>query len=137
MIKWRIYYGDGSSYDESSGKPKFAPKVNVQCISVNEHGTKTYQAAEDVGHVVLHDWDYYIYQEDTGWFGVKNVTDLVDHVLHSSHKIQAVLKARSIPTGQFREIYKRAWEDPDFPEKNATRSDEADQHFGVPNEHKK
>ena len=66
MIKWRIYYGDGSSYDESSGKPKFAPKVNVQCISVNEHGTKTYQAAEDVGHVVLHDWDYYIYQEDTG-----------------------------------------------------------------------
>jgi len=132
MINWRIYYGDGTTFDNTQGRPEDAPKLNVQCIAVNERGTKTFKAVLDVGHVVLHDWDYYIYQEDTGWFGVREVVDLVDHVLHSSHKIKAVGKARSIPTGEFKAIYKQAWRDPDFPKKTSYRKDEADQHFGRP-----
>jgi hypothetical protein len=137
VINWRIYYGDGSVYDDSYGKPEYAPKLNVQCIVVNEKGSKSYDAELellDVGRLVLHDWEYYIYQEDTGWFGVSNLVDMVDHVLHSAHKIRCLLKARTLPTAEFKKIYKRAWNDPDFPPKSALRSDEAPQHFGDPNE---
>jgi len=132
MINWRIYYGNNSVYDNSYGKLQYAPKLNVQCIVVNEYASKTVPGAEEVGRIILHDWDYYLYQDHTGWFGVKNETDLIDHVLHSSHLIKTVLKARSIATADFRKIYSRAWKDPDFPIKSAIRKDEAFLHFGEP-----
>lgn len=138
MVNWRIYYGDGSVYDNTYGKPEYAPKLNVQCVVVNDQGTHSYDKelqSMEVGRLVLHDWEYYIYMDDTGWFGVNNLVDMVDHVLHSVHKIRCVLKARTLPTIEFKNIYKRAWNDPDFPPKSALRSDEApQQHFGDPNE---
>lgn len=135
-INWRIYYGDGSVYDNSYGHPEGAPKLNVQCVVVDEKGTATYDNEldnEDVGRLVLHDWEYYVYTDDTGWFGLPNLVDLLDHVVHSVHKIRCVLKARTLPTNVFRKIYKTAWFDPDFPPKSAIRKDEAPIHMGEPN----
>lgn len=133
QLHWRIYYDDGKVYDNSYGLPRYAPKTGVQCVVVNNEGSFSYDAEmEQVGRLVLHDWEYYVYMKDTGWFGVLNIVDLVDHILHSSHEIECVLKARTVPTHVFKEIYKRAWNDPDFPLKSAIRKDEAPQHFGVP-----
>ena len=135
MIKWRIYYGDGSVYDDSYGKPQFAPKVNVQCVVVNHEASRAYDAeldVLDVGRLVLHDWEYYIHHKTMGWIGLKNTVDLLDHVLHDVANIDVVLKARTLATDEFRKIYKRAWNDPDFPPKSAIEKREAEQHFGDP-----
>lgn len=127
-----MYYGNGDTFDNSDGSPENAPKLNTQCIVTNDKGSKTFKAVEEVGKLVLHDWDYYIYTDKMGWFGVRNLVDLVDHVVDDCNSIRAVLKARSIDTEMFREIYNKAWRDEDFPRKSAIRSDEADQHFGLP-----
>lgn len=137
MINWRIYYGDGKVYDNTYGKPELAPKLNVQCVVVNESGSHAYDRElvnMEVGRLVLHDWEYYVHMNDTGWFGVPALVDLLDHVLHSSHKIDCVLKARTIPTSQFKKIYTKAWNDPDFPLKSGIRKEEAPLNFGNPND---
>lgn len=33
MSRWRIYYGDGTTYSDRDGGPEFAPAINVQVIA--------------------------------------------------------------------------------------------------------
>jgi hypothetical protein len=60
MLNWRIYYGDGSTFDNTNGPPEAAPCGGVQFVAYND---------EDNRPRLCHDKDYYIF-EDGRWFGV-------------------------------------------------------------------
>jgi len=110
-VEWRIYYGDGSTYDE--GLLINAPAVNVRCIVVRDPE----QGSNSLGRVILTSWDYYLYVPGRGWYGVNGEVDLIDHLLHECPI--RVLKGRLLATGKYDEIRKRAIADPDFPRKSA------------------
>lgn len=123
MIKWRIYYGDHSTFDSLMGEPEDAPSTNVQCVSLGKTETQTDAMVEEMGHAVVHSWQYYMYKEGMGWFGIFTDFDLVDHFMADAHLIRAVCKARTIPIADYKKIFSKACNDPDFPIKTAWKED--------------
>ena len=115
-LGWRIYYGDGSTYDENDGPPAEAPKRNVQAIVVTD---------DAVGFAVMESFDFYWYdpvdREPDEWYGGDRF-GLFDYLIRPGSKI--VLFGRSIPTAEYEAIVKAAREDPDFPRKSATNPSE-------------
>jgi len=133
MLSWRIYYGDGTTFDNTCGAPCNAPPLNCQCVVVNTRASTVYRQLEDTGRMVLHGWDYCLYRSGIGWFGLDNLIDLVDYILFEVNNVEAVLKGRSISLTAFKDIYRRAWLDKDFPPKSAISKEEAptNKHFGA------
>lgn len=60
MINWRIYYGDGSTFDNEDGGPEHAPCGGVQYVAWYD---------VDNRRRLAHSSDYYIFEQDR-WFGV-------------------------------------------------------------------
>jgi len=115
MIDWRIYYGDETTFDSTQGNPNDAPTLNI--VSIVSMEKKGFKEVHDVGRIVFHQWDYYIYRTSIGWYGVKGEVDLLDHLLSSFKDIEVILKARMVELNTFKKIFKRSIEDPDFPRK--------------------
>ena len=55
-MRFRIYYGDGTTY---SGDPFLAPSSGVQAVAVEEGD----------GFVIRAGKDHYCWKEDNGWIG--------------------------------------------------------------------
>ena len=113
-MEWRIYYGDGSTYDSSQGPPASASGYNVQAIIQPDRS----RPGGNVGTVVLHLHDWYYYRRDSGMWCGGDLTGLLDQLLSRS-PIEAVCQGRLIPRNQFDQIIARAMNDPDFPRKSA------------------
>jgi hypothetical protein len=113
-MDWRIYYGDGTTYSQADGGLADAPALDVQAIVVPD---------DEVGRVVLTRHDYYWFESagrpGPGWWG-GDLFGLFDFLMRSG----LVKFGRSIPTAQFREVYRRAVEDPGFPRKSAIKEGE-------------
>jgi hypothetical protein len=136
-MKWRVYYGDGSTFD---GVPEDAPTWDVQAI-VQPH--------IESGRYIICLYDYYIYREGR-WFGVDNV-GAIDYLLHyvklgrqnpdgtfsiKQKKISSldfilygankghIKIGRMLRKERFQEIHRNADSDPDFPKRTAYRSNE-------------
>lgn len=107
-VEFRIYYGDGSTYE---GPIAGASPVDVQCIVVPDCRGSAYE----VGRLVLHSWDFYLYAEGS-WLGLNGTVDLVDHLLFRS--VEKVLKGRMIPHEKYEEILTRANKEKGFPRKS-------------------
>ncbi len=106
MTDWRIYYGDGETYD---GDPESAPAMNVQAIV---------QTNDEVGREILSKYDFYIFRDDK-WMGV-DWFGLVDQLMDLG-----ILKTgRTMRREEFTEVYRRAKDDPDFPTKSARLPEE-------------
>jgi len=114
--KWKIYYGDGSTYFSEEGPPEKAPKINVQVIIFED---KAHGWANISGQ------DYYVW-EDRGqgymWWGCDR-TGLDYYLFHSPGK-KVALMGRFIEDDHFDEILKRAMTDPDFSRKTGFRANE-------------
>lgn len=109
MINWRIYYGDGSVFDDSMGTPKEAPPLNVQVIVV---------ADENVGKQLLHLWDWY-YWDGEQWSGA-DIYGLLDQLMWNH--VTAIKQGRTLSQREFDAIKQRAIEDTDFsPKTGSTR----------------
>ena len=69
MLKWRIYYGDGSTWESLDGKP---PIRDVQVIV---------QSHPDVGWHTMCKYDYYVWWNER-WQGVDEIGlyDLLDEL---------------------------------------------------------
>lgn len=100
-LKWRIYYGDGSCFDSSMGKPEDAPPVNVQVIL---------QPHKENGRQTIHLWDWYYWYKDY-WYGA-DIWGLLDQLLWN--RVTAVKQGRMTTNEQYEEIMKKAISDPDF-----------------------
>ena len=114
-LAFRIYYGDGSTYD---GPPEGAPDQNVQAIIWNDPR----KGATDTGRVVLHQWDIYIYSDDIGWHGTNKYMDLLQHLGKGIGPggVRAVLTGRWISPEGYTAILERAKTDEGFDRKSAT-----------------
>lgn len=104
-MRWRIYYGDGTTADECDSPPC----RDVQAVV---------QADETVGREVITKHDFYLLV-DGRWIGV-DTFGLIDHCLESG----TVLAGRCLPTPQYRAIIEAALTDPAFPRKSAQYAEE-------------
>lgn len=105
-LEWRIYYDDGSTFDNLQGPPEKAPPFGVICI------IKTHK---DNGHSTLTKWDWYYYRTDVPtWFGSDNF-GLLDQLLHDdTNQIKGVKSGRTVMTSEYDKIIFKANNDSDF-----------------------
>jgi hypothetical protein len=57
-IKWRIYYADDTTFDNTQGTPEDAPCINVICIKFD---------AIDHGWAIVAFGNYYCYRDKEWW----------------------------------------------------------------------
>lgn len=132
-LSWRIYYDDGSTFDNAQSSPRDAPAYGVICIVF---------ANELIGRKIAHLKDFYYWVPDERqWWGSDifglldqmSLRDLVSRVgdqwsyLHYDlpmERDQLVYRliddgyiklGRSVSSVTFREIMEIADKDPDFP----------------------
>ena len=111
MLKWRIYYDDETTFDNTQGAPKAAPSFGVIAIP---------QPDPEVGRVVMHKWDWYYWRLDwKQWWG-SDLQGLLDNLLHNM-PITAIKQGRNVHNTVFRDIWARVIADPDFPIKSGQR----------------
>ena len=115
MIEWRIYYGDGSTFDSSQGPPEAAPPHNVIAVM---------QKNELTGRDVFNSWDWYLFKDGIGWWGY-DLHGVLDQVMNDpDRKIHGLIQGRTIPNEDFKWIIERARNDSDLPRKSADRKGE-------------
>lgn len=113
MLDWRIYYGDGSTFDSSQGPPHAAPALNVQAIAQ--------KADPGIGRRTCSRFDFYWYGDDGEWHGGDNF-GLWDYLATPGPKV--VKFGRVLPRLEFEKILSRAVMDPDLQPKVAWDSHE-------------
>lgn len=95
-MRWRIYYGDGSTFTDQDGAPWEAPRTNVQVIKT-ESGFQ-------------HSKDAYYWNEAFGWQGC-DTAGMYDYLM--SYRAPAVvLFGRSIRNEDFWALVGRAGREP-------------------------
>jgi len=113
MVKWRVYYDDGHTFDDRQGKACDAPGVGVICVVQRDPGT---------GRAILTGYDYYVCLGDD-WLGV-DLFGLLDYVLNHLERIRGVIAGRAVMNDIYAAVMRRALDDPDFPVKSAKRINE-------------
>jgi len=107
IMKWRIYYGDGTTFD---GSVEDAPGDNVQVIVQQSisHGRTIIAGGRDFRG------GFYWWENDLGW----NVGDNIGLILYLTRPgWKKVVFGQTILDETYREIYGQAVSDPDFPVK--------------------
>lgn len=100
-MKWRIYYGDGTTYDGETQEDAFnAPTKNVQL-------TKQ-EADNERGHSIRHGSDFHCW-EGFRWGG-KDREGLVDYIIHHQGP-QKILLGREIHDETYQKICRQAVKD--------------------------
>lgn len=106
MPQWRIYYDDGTTFDDTQGAPEDAPGLGVVCIV---------QACPDLGRQIMSGWDFYYFRPSSPvpwwgceWFG------LIDNLTAKPRDTQAVKAGRTIDSLTYEKIRELAGADPDF-----------------------
>ena len=121
--RWKIYYGDCSTFSDQDGRPEDAPVTNVQVII---------QPHIESGHYTQVQRDYYVYwPDDERWVGV-DLAGVMDFLAErgllawGDEVDSAVVIQRAVNTGlvklgrtlereRFYEIYRTADRDPYLP----------------------
>lgn len=107
LIRWKVYYGDFSTFSNLNGDIYSVPSVNVQAICVKDN---------KVGRMILSRKDFYSIDEMENFSGF-DLFGLFDYLSQNGPK--KILFGRTIPNEKFDEIIKLAINDSDFPIKSA------------------
>jgi len=107
-MKWKIRYGDNTTYSNLDGEPQDAPKRNIQIIS---------QRCELVSHRIERDNDYYVWDSEYGGWKGCDQFGLYDYLIDSGFKI--VLFGRQLTNEEYSRILTVATQDKDFPKKDS------------------
>lgn len=108
MIRFRVYYSDGTTFD---GPVEDAPGQGVIVVA---------QENPDVGRELLHAKDYYVWDEDQ-WNGV-DTYGLYDYLAQLGWR--KVLAGRTVKYATYSEVFDAAVNDDYLPEKTALLVDE-------------
>jgi len=105
MLRWRIYYGDGSTFDNLQGSADEAPPFGVQFI--------VQLCDEDRYRDTLQRVDYFIMTETGVWVGC-DITGLLDRLINRI-PFSGLLVGRWIEHDAFMELQNAVARDTDFP----------------------
>jgi len=108
-MKWKIYYGNGTTFCDEEGAPIEAPIHGVACIVC---------ANKDHGRIMLQGWDWYYFKEDD-WWGSDDF-GLLDQMMHYAPLITALKQGRTYKNSVFEEILKQATFDLYVPKRTAS-----------------
>jgi hypothetical protein len=105
-IRWRVYYGDGSIYDDDNGEAWDAPTRNVQFVltSSPEHNWD-----------LCRFYDYYWYLPELDRWSGGDIFGLFDYLIEPGQK--KVLFGRTITNAEFQKVFDRACADQSAPMK--------------------
>ena len=104
-MRWKVYYGDGSTFSSDQGSPLSAPTHNVQIIL---------EATEKEGVIRLSGKDYYWFDQDLDQWCAGDFMGMVDYAMRCS----TVKQARSMTTADFDALFQVCVDDPDFKKKS-------------------
>ena len=93
---WKIYYSDGSTFDDSQGGAVEAPGLGIVVISYTlSTGDRS----------LLYGWDYYFFNSEyIDWQGA-DLFGLLDNLTNDRKNVLRAVKAgRTIPLERFNEI---------------------------------
>lgn len=106
MALWKIFYGDGTTYDSKQGSEP--PMRDVQVIV---------QYDAEVGRSFWSDCDFYWWEpKHSLWVG-GDMAGLLDYM--GRCRGATILQGRTVPDSIYRKIKQQALQDPDFPRKSA------------------
>lgn len=60
MLQWRIYYADGSTFDDLDGSPSDAPGLGIIVVVLKHEDSR-------IRAYIQHEADYYIWAEGRWW----------------------------------------------------------------------
>ena len=115
MLRFQVWYGDGSTYTDRDGPAHLAPKTDVQLVVVEDR---------EHGRYVCKSTDFYVWDDFDGegsWQGCDHY-GLWDYLSRPGTKV--VLFGRSMGNRAFRELLGRALDDPYLPPKTANHAGE-------------
>ncbi len=116
MVKWVIFYSDGSSFSSKDGSPDDAPALDIQVIA---------QGDETVGRKLLIHKDYYWYESDR-WYGGE-LFGLYDYLIRS----RRAKFGRYVTDATYAAAVKAAMDDPRLPVKSAVHGSEREHDLKV------
>jgi hypothetical protein len=102
---WRLYYEDGSTYDNVDGPAHEAPIRGLICIA------QPY--AKPDWYTVLTNGDWYIYWENRGYWTGHDLCGTLAQLESHAHNITAVRQGVYVTKPVFEELWRRAREDTD------------------------
>ena len=106
-LKWRIYYGDGTTVDSSQCDVYDVPARNVQVAA-----SHTPDPQHSTGCLPVHRKDYYWWEPDCEEWSGGDLFGLFDYLIQPGPK--KVLFGRTIEADDYRRIIKAACEDRDL-----------------------
>lgn len=105
-MRWKIFYGDGTSVTDEDCEPENVPKRDVQAITVED---------KDRGRRVEYSTDFYIWT-DHGWRGCDQF-GFFDYLISPGSKV--VLFGRSLSDAEYNKVLHTATHDDYLPAKSA------------------
>lgn len=102
---WRIYYGDGSTFDSTQGSPEQAPSTGfIVAAGYDENGRR----------YLMHGWDHYCYDiASNQWWGM-DTAGLMDRLRRNV--VHAYKEGRTVTRSEWLSIMRIADNDSDFPQ---------------------
>lgn len=111
-LKWKIFYGDGSTATDQEYEPENVPKRNVQVVVMEDL---------DHGRYIDRGNDFYLWRDWGAWYS-SDIYGLWDYLEQPGAKI--VLFGRSLPNKEFKRLQTMAIDDDYLPEKTSFGSHE-------------
>lgn len=122
-IKWRIYYDDDTTFDNTQGEPWEAPGRGVVCIVQIDPSPRMY----NVNTQVLMESPFFWYHREFGYWFRSEQNGLIDQLTNDRKNIVCAVKlGRWTDFTHYREILYRANNDKDFVKKSGIGSGEKD-----------
>ena len=109
-MKWKIWYGDGTTFTGEDCKPEDVPKQNAQLVVIED---------KEHGRVICKSDDFYIWDMYDGlmsWQGC-DYFGYVDYMMRPGSKI--VLFGRTLGNVDYRNLVQKAFDDDYLPQKTA------------------
>ena len=114
-VDWRIYYSDGTTFDNTQGNSIDSPVFGIQCIVMADPEPK--DSSHHTGRLNIRSGDWYWWDSTRWWAG--DLFGLLDAAIHGRCLIAR--QGQMMSATAYNEIYKRAENDEDFPRRSATR----------------
>ena len=117
-VIWRIYYTDGSTFDNLMGEAWEAPGRGIVCIIQKDQSPKMH----NVSTQVLKERPWFWYHSGYGMWFASDLEGLLDQLVSDRDNLVCAVKhGKWLHPVDYREILDKAYDDPDFHYPNRKR----------------